>query len=67
VLLFNIGVTLWIGEPFMALCGVLMYTLPLLIVVMQALRRVNRYSREELGEHLRDYPWSAAASRDKEM
>ena len=60
VLLFNIGVTLWIGEPFMALCGILMYSLPLLIVVMLALRRVNRYSGGELEEHLRDYPWSGA-------
>jgi len=61
VLLFNIGVTLWIGERFVALCGCLMYTLPVLIVVTLALRRVNRYSREEMEEHLRDYPWSAAA------
>jgi len=61
VLLFNWGVTLWIGEPFMALEGILMYTLPVLMTVMLALRRVNRYSKEELGEHIRDYPWSPAA------
>ncbi|HEX9023039.1 MAG TPA: carotenoid biosynthesis protein [Geobacteraceae bacterium] len=63
VLLFNIGVTLWIGARFMALCGILMYSLPLLIVVILAFRRVNRYSREELAEHVRDYPWSAAGGR----
>ncbi len=62
VLLFNWGVTLWIGERFMALTGILMYSLPLLMTVTLALRRVNRYSKEELGEHIRDYPWSAAAS-----
>lgn len=61
VLLFNWGVTLWIGERFMALCGILMFTLPILIVVLLALRRVNRYSREELDAHLKDYPWSSAA------
>jgi putative membrane protein len=44
----------------MALCGILMYTLPIMLVVMLVLRRVNRYSREELEEHLRDYPWSVA-------
>ena len=59
VLLFNIGVTLWIGERFMALCGMLMFALPILIVSVLAFRRVNRYSREELEEHVRDYPWSA--------
>ena len=62
VLLFNIGVTLFIGERFMALCGVLMYTLPTLIVVILALRRVNRFTKEQLGDHLRDYPWSPAGS-----
>lgn len=66
VLLFNWGVTLWIGESFMALSGILMYSLPILMVVVLALRRVNRYSREELGEHIRDYPWSPAAQRGKE-
>jgi putative membrane protein len=62
VLLFNWGVTFWIGEPFMALEGILMYTLPILMTVMLALRRVNRYSKEEFGEHIRDYPWSPAVS-----
>ena len=62
VLFFNIGVTLVIGEQFMALCGVLMYTLPILMVVILALRRVNRFTKEQLGDHLRDYPWSPAGS-----
>ena len=62
VLIFNWGVTLWIGEYFMALAGILMYTLPILMVVMLALRRVNRYSKEEFGEHIRDYPWSPAGN-----
>jgi uncharacterized membrane protein len=67
VLLFNWGVTFWIGERFMALSGILMYTLPLLMVTILALRRVNRYSQEELGEHLQDYPWSPAASGDAKI
>jgi len=60
VLVFNIVMTLAIGEPFMALSGVLMYILPLVIVVILAMRRVNDVSKEQLGEHLRDYSWSAA-------
>lgn len=62
VLIFNIAVTLVIGERFMALCGALMYALPLLMVVLLALRRVNRFTKDELGDHLRDYPWSPAGS-----
>ena len=62
VLLFNLGVTIWIGEYFMALTGILMYSLPILMVGMLVLRRVNRYSTDELDEHLRDYPWSPAGN-----
>ena len=62
VLIFNIAMTLHIGERFMALSGVLMYTLPIIIVIVLALRRVNTFSKDQLGEHLRDYPWSSAGS-----
>ena len=62
VLAFNIAIMLIIGENFMALCSALMFTLPILIVVVLALRRANRYSKDELGGHLRDYPWSPAGS-----
>ena len=62
VLVFNIAMTLVIGEPFMALCGGLMYVLPVLMVVILALGRVNRYTKEQLGDHLRDFPRSPAGS-----
>ncbi len=58
VLLFNWGVTLWIGEKLMAMTGIFIFTLPILLVVVLALVRVNRYREEELREHLKDYPWS---------
>ncbi len=58
VLLFNWGVTLWIGEKLMALTGIFIFTLPILLVVVLAAVRVNRYREEELREHLKDYPWS---------
>lgn len=60
VLVFNITMMIVIGEYFMALISALMCTLPVLIVVILALGKVNRYSREELGEHLRDCPRSTA-------
>ena len=62
VLIFNVAMTLIIGERFMALCGVLMYTLPVVIVATLSVRRVNSYTKDQLGEHLRDYPWSPAGS-----
>jgi hypothetical protein len=39
-----------------------MYALPILIVVILALRRGNRFTKEQLGDHLRDYPWSPAGN-----
>ena len=62
VLIFNIAISLIIGEHFMALCGMLMYALPIVMVVVLALRRANCFTKEQLGEHLRDYPWSPAGS-----
>jgi putative membrane protein len=62
VLVFNIGVMLVIGERFMALCSGLMFTLPVLLVLVLAFKRANRYSRDELGGHLMDYPWSPAGN-----
>ncbi len=58
VLVFNWGVTLWIGEKLMAMTGIFIFTLPILLVVVLAVVRVNRYREEELREHLKDYPWS---------
>jgi putative membrane protein len=60
VIVFNLTITILIGEQLMAATGIFICTLPLLIVTVLLLRRVNRYSRDELGEHLRDYPWSPA-------
>ncbi len=34
-----------------------MFTLPVIIVFVLLVRRANRYSREELAEHLTDYPY----------
>lgn len=62
VLVFNIGVTLCIGEKTMAVTGIFTYVLPLALIAAGIVRRLNRYSRHELEAHLEDYPWSAAGS-----
>jgi uncharacterized membrane protein len=63
VIIFNITITLLIGERLMALSGIFIFTLPLAIVLVLVRRRTNRYARDELAEHLRDYPWSKAGGR----
>jgi putative membrane protein len=50
-----------IGERLMATTGIFIFTLPVAIVTVLIFRRANRYTRDEMAEHLRDYPWSAAA------
>lgn len=61
VIIFNISVTLLIGEKLLATTGIFIYTLPIAIVTVMVIRRTNRYTRDELAEHLRDFPWSPAA------
>ena len=65
VLIFNWAITLWIGENLIALTGILMFTLPIIMVVVLAGMRVNRYREEELQTHVKDYPWSPLALSDK--
>jgi len=65
VIIFNITVTLLIGEKLLATTGIFIFTLPLAIVTVLVIRRANRYTRDELAEHLRDYPWSPAAGKMK--
>ncbi|MRR05939.1 MAG: carotenoid biosynthesis protein [Deltaproteobacteria bacterium] len=59
VLVFNLAITIQIGENLMAMTGIFMFTLPVVIVTVLLVRRANRYSREELAEHLRDYQYLA--------
>jgi uncharacterized membrane protein len=65
VLVFNLAVTIQIGEKLMAMTGIFMFTLPVVIVAVLLVRRANRYSREELAEHVRDYPYLTIAGGRK--
>ncbi|BDV43499.1 membrane protein [Geotalea uraniireducens] len=60
VIVFNLTVTVVIGEKLMAMTGIFIYVLPLVMAVVTIARRTNRYRKEELAEHLRDYPYSPA-------
>jgi len=61
VVAFNLSVTFYIGEKLMGLTGVFIYTLPVAMAFVLLVNRVNRYRKDELAEHLVDYPWSPAA------
>jgi putative membrane protein len=65
VIIFNIAVTLLIGENLLATTGIFIFTLPVAIVAVLVIRRANRYTRDELAEHIRDYPWSPASGKKR--
>lgn len=62
VIVFNLAVTVSIGERLMALTGLFIVILPLAMAGTLFLRKVDRYHREELAEHVADLPWSPAAA-----
>lgn len=60
VLVFNLTVTLYIGEYLLAVSGMFIFTLPIALNAVLLARRTNRYTDGELAEHLSDYPYSPA-------
>jgi putative membrane protein len=62
VIIFNLSIAASIGQMTIAITGLFVMFLPISLTTILAIRRVNRYSREELAEHLRDFPWSVAGS-----
>lgn len=63
VVIFNLTMAWLIGEELHFLTGIFIYTLPVVMATVLIVRRTNRYAKDELAEHLRDYPWSTAAGR----
>jgi putative membrane protein len=63
VIAFNLTITLRIGERLMAVTGILSCILPCAIILTLAVRRTNRYTKEELADHMRDFPESVAGGR----
>lgn len=63
ILVFNLTMAWLIGEKLMFLTGLFICIPPVAIVLVMLVRRSNRYSKDELAEHLRDYPWSPVSGR----
>lgn len=57
VIVFNLTVTLLIGERLMAMTGIFIFTLPIAISAVLIFRRAGHYTHRELAEHLADYPY----------
>jgi len=62
VIIFNLVIAVHINRMTIAVSGFLATLLPLAMATILAIRRISRYNREELAEHLRDFPWSAAGA-----
>ncbi|MCM0084304.1 carotenoid biosynthesis protein [Geomonas sp. Red32] len=62
VVAFNLSVTWYIGENLMAVTGVYIFTLPVVMAVVLLAKKINRYHKDELADHLREFPWSPASS-----
>ncbi len=62
VILFNLGVTFYIGENLMGLTGIFIFTLPVVMTLVLLAQKADRYHKDELADHLADYPWSPAAT-----
>ena len=62
VLIFNLSVTVYIGENLMAITGLFIVILPAAMGVVLFRQKVDRYHKQELAEHLADFPWSRATT-----
>jgi uncharacterized membrane protein len=62
VIAFNLTVTFYIGENLMALTGIFIFTLPVVMALLLFRQKLDRYHKDELAQHLSDYPWSTASS-----
>lgn len=62
VVIFNLTVTVYIGEELMALTGLFIVIPPAAMGLVLFLQKLDRYQKDQLATHLEDFPWSHAAS-----
>lgn len=56
VVLFNLTLTFWIGEPLLGTIGILLYVPMVVLVMSHALIARRRATADDLAAHARDYP-----------
>jgi len=63
IIIFNVAIAFQIKEMTIATTSLIIVILPAVMALLFTAGRVNRYSRDELADHLRDFPWSNARVR----
>jgi len=63
IIIFNIVIAFQIKEMTIAITALIIIILPAVMVLLLSAGRINRHSRDELADHLRDFPWSKAGGR----
>lgn len=58
VIIFNISIAFFIDEQNIAISGLLSTVLPLVMVIILSIQKLNSFSQNELIEHQRDFPCS---------
>jgi len=58
IVVFNLVITLWIGEPLLALVGCLLYLPVVVLFVSHPLNPMRRAGSAELARHREDFPAS---------
>jgi len=63
IIIFNIVIAFQIKEMTIATTSLMIVILPAVMALLLTAGRINRYSRDELADHLRDFPWSKVSVR----
>jgi len=63
IIIFNIAIAFQIKEMTIATTSLLIVILPTVMALLLTAGRINRYSRDELAAHLRDFPWAKVSVR----
>ena len=61
IVVFNLAITVWIGEYLLALVGAMLYAPVVVLFLTHPLNPMRRASSEEVARHQQDFPASAVA------
>lgn len=59
IVVFNLAITVWIGEYFLALVGAMLYAPVVVLFLTHPLNPMRRASSAEVARHRQDFPASA--------
>jgi uncharacterized membrane protein len=62
IVLFNLGITFWIGEEFMGVVGITVFAPVVVLFLTHVLNPIRRATAADVLRHLQDYPESPVAA-----